>query len=143
MAVERNGRMNTSTAPSHAGYRFPAEIISRCGDTWHLDEVFLKINGHQVYLWHAVDQEGEVLDILVQKRRNAKAAKRFFRKLLKGLKYVPRSIVTAKGTSPEPASSLPLSDACLEALIPIAFQANRALIAITSRLSGIAVPKQP
>jgi putative transposase len=40
----------------------------RCGDRWHLDEVFLKINGEQVYLWRAVDQEGEVLDILVQKR---------------------------------------------------------------------------
>lgn len=67
-----------------------------CGDTWHLDEVFLKINGDQAYLWRAVDQDGEVLDILVQKRRNAKAAKRFFRKLLKGLLYVPRVIVTEK-----------------------------------------------
>ena len=66
----------------------------RCGDTWHLDEIFLKINGKQVYLWRAVDQEGEVLDILVQKRRNAKAAKRFFRTLLKGQRYVPRVIVT-------------------------------------------------
>jgi hypothetical protein len=55
------------------------------GDTWYLDEVFCKINGQQVYLWRAVDQDGEVLDLLVQKRRNAKAAKRFFRKLLKGL----------------------------------------------------------
>ena len=69
---------------------------SRCGDTWHLDEVFLQINGHQVSLWRAVDQEGEVLDILVQKRRNAKAAKRFFRKLLKGLRFVPWLIVTDK-----------------------------------------------
>jgi putative transposase len=68
----------------------------RCGDTWYLDEVFCKINGRQVYLWRAVDQDGEVLDILVQQRRNAKAAKRFFRKLLKGLKYVPRAIVTDK-----------------------------------------------
>jgi transposase-like protein len=47
----------------------------RCGDTWYLDEVFCKINGQQVYLWRAVDQDREVLDILVQKRRNAKAAK--------------------------------------------------------------------
>jgi putative transposase len=67
---------------------------SRPGDRWHLDEVFCKINGNLVYLWRAVDQSGEVLDILVQKRRNAKAAKRFFRKLLKGLRYVPRAIVT-------------------------------------------------
>ena len=68
----------------------------RPGDTWHLDEVFCKINGKLVYLWRAVDQRGEVLDILVQKRRDTKAAKRFFRKLLKGLRYVPRNIVTDK-----------------------------------------------
>jgi transposase-like protein len=61
-----------------------------------LDEVFCKINGRQVYLWRAVDPEGEVLDILLQQPRNAKAAKRFFRQLLKGLKYVPRAIVTDK-----------------------------------------------
>src|SRR5690349_8692736 len=64
------------------------------GDTWHLDEVFLKINGKQYYLWRAVDQHGNVLDILVQNRRNKKAAKKFFRKLLKGLHYVPRVIIT-------------------------------------------------
>ncbi|MDI9918195.1 IS6 family transposase [Rhodococcus sp. IEGM 1379] len=66
------------------------------GDTWHLDEVFIKINGTQHYLWRAVDQDGNVLDVLVQSRRNAKAAKKFFRKLLKGLGYVPRVIVTDK-----------------------------------------------
>src|SRR5260370_222412 len=48
------------------------------------------------YLWRAVDQDGNVLDILVQSRRNKKAAKRFFRKLLKGLQYVPRVIITDK-----------------------------------------------
>jgi putative transposase len=68
----------------------------RCGDKWHLDEVFLKINRKQHYLWRAVDQHGNVLDILVQSRRNTKAAKRFFRKLLKGLQYVPRVIITDK-----------------------------------------------
>ena len=57
----------------------------RPGDKWHLDEVFVKINGITGYLWRAVDQHGNVLDVLVQSRRNAKAAKRFFRKLLKGL----------------------------------------------------------
>ena len=62
------------------------------GDKWHLDEVFVKINGTTHYLWRAVDQHGDVLDILVQSRRNAVAAKRFFRKLLKGLRYVPRVI---------------------------------------------------
>jgi putative transposase len=61
----------------------------RLGDRWHLDEVFLRINGKLQYLWRAVDQEGEVLDILVQPRRNKKAAKEFLRKLLKGLQYVP------------------------------------------------------
>jgi putative transposase len=63
---------------------------------WHLDEVFCKVSGELVYLWRAVDQDGETLDVLVQKRRNAKAAKRFFRKLLKGHQYVPRAIVTDK-----------------------------------------------
>ena len=69
---------------------------ARPGDKWHLDEVFVKINGTIHYLWRAVDQHGNVLDVLVQSRRNAKAAKRFFRKLLKGLRYVPRVLVTDK-----------------------------------------------
>ena len=68
----------------------------RPGDKWHLDEVFLRIRGKVHYLWRAVDQHGTVLEILVQSRRNAKAAKRFFKKLLKGLRYVPRVIVTDK-----------------------------------------------
>jgi putative transposase len=66
----------------------------RPGDKWHLDEVFLTINGARQYLWRAVDQDGNVLDILVQPRRDKKAAKKFFRKLLKGYQYVPRVIVT-------------------------------------------------
>src|SRR6185312_12481146 len=68
----------------------------RPGDKWHLDEVFLTINGARHYLWRAVDQEGNVLDILVQSRRNKQAAKKFFRKLLKGLTYVPRVVITDK-----------------------------------------------
>ncbi|MBA3947260.1 MAG: IS6 family transposase, partial [Herpetosiphonaceae bacterium] len=68
----------------------------RPGDKWHLDEVFLTINGKTAYLWRAVDQHGTVLDILVQSRRNKHAAKRFFRKLLKGCLYVPRVIITDK-----------------------------------------------
>src|SRR6202012_20993 len=68
----------------------------RPGDKWYLDEVFVRIRGKLQYLWRAVDQDGHVLDILVQSRRNAKAAKRFFRKLLKGLQYTPRVIVTDK-----------------------------------------------
>jgi putative transposase len=66
------------------------------GDTWHIDEVFVGINGRLRYLWRAVDQHGNVLDVLVQSRRNAVAAKRFFRKLLKGLRYVPGVLVTDK-----------------------------------------------
>jgi putative transposase len=61
-----------------------------------MDEVFIRICGKQHLLWRAVDQNGVVLDILVQSRRSAKAAKRFFRKLLKSLQYVPRVIVTDK-----------------------------------------------
>jgi len=68
----------------------------RPGDKWFMDEVFIRIRGKLHYLWRAVDQDGNVLDILVQSRRNAKAAKRFFRKLLKDLQYVPRVIITDK-----------------------------------------------
>src|SRR5689334_16374421 len=66
----------------------------RPGDKWFVDEVFIRIRGKLHHLWRAVDQDGHVLDILVQSRRSAKAAQRFFRKLLKGLQYVPRVIVT-------------------------------------------------
>ena len=61
----------------------------RPGDVWHLDEVYLRINGVLHYLWRAVDQHGIVLDILVQERRNATAAKRFFKRLLAGLSVHP------------------------------------------------------
>jgi putative transposase len=66
----------------------------RPGDMWHLDEVFIKINGEQKYLWRAVDQDGNVLDILVQSRRDKAAAKRFLRRLMKNTGAVPRVIVT-------------------------------------------------
>jgi len=69
---------------------------ARPGDRWHLDEVFLRINGRVHYLWRAVDQDGDVLDILVQSHRDKKAAKKFFRKLLKTLRYVPRALITDK-----------------------------------------------
>jgi putative transposase len=61
-----------------------------------MDEVFLTIKGEHHYLWRAVDPEGIGLDILVQPRRDKRAAKKFFRKLLKGLTYVPRVIITDK-----------------------------------------------
>ncbi|GAA3503452.1 IS6 family transposase [Streptomyces prasinosporus] len=66
------------------------------GDKWHPDEVFIKINGERKYLWRSVDQDGMVLDILVQSRRDTAAAKRFFRRLLKTARTVPRVIVTDK-----------------------------------------------
>jgi putative transposase len=75
----------------------------RPGDKWHMDEVFLTINKERHYLWRAVDQDGAVLDILVQRRRNKVAAKKFFRKLLKGLTYVPRVMVTDQLKSYEAA----------------------------------------
>jgi len=62
----------------------------RLGDDWYLDEVFIKIQGELHYLWRAVDQDGDTIDILVQIRRNKQAAKRFFRKLLKGQCASPR-----------------------------------------------------
>ena len=68
----------------------------RLGDTWHLDEVFVTIQGRQQYLWRAVDEAGDVLDILVQPRRNRHAAVRFFRKLLKNQRHVPRRLITDK-----------------------------------------------
>ncbi len=66
----------------------------RPGDTWHLDAVFVSINGVQHSLWRAVDQDGTVLAILVQSRRDKAAARKFFRRLLKDRAYVPRVIVT-------------------------------------------------
>ena len=68
----------------------------RLGDTWYLDEVFIKINGVQHYLWRAVDQDGDEIDILVQKRKDKSAAKRFFKKLLKGQQATPIKVVTDK-----------------------------------------------
>ncbi|MFD4763620.1 IS6 family transposase [Streptomyces sp. NPDC058439] len=68
----------------------------RPGDKWHLDEAFIKINGELQYLWRAVDQDGNVLDILVQNRRDKAAARHFFRKLLKKTRSVPRVVVTDK-----------------------------------------------
>ena len=69
----------------------------RSGDKWHLDEVFLNINGVRHYLWRVIDQNGVVIDILVQPKRDRFAAMRFFRKLLRvtGRRH-PRVIVTDK-----------------------------------------------
>ena len=68
----------------------------RLGDTWYLDELFVTINGRRHYLWRAVDQDGDLIDILVQPRRDGRAARRFFRKLLKSQRQEPLRLVTDK-----------------------------------------------
>ena len=69
------------------------------GDIFYIDEVFVKIQAKQQYLWRAVDQDGELVDVFVEARRDAKAAKRFFRRLLSEHRGEPRKIVTDKLTS--------------------------------------------
>jgi putative transposase len=66
------------------------------GDTFYIDEVFVKIHGQQKHLWCAVDQDGEVVDVFLQSRRNGATAKRFFKRLLKYHGNEPRKIVTDK-----------------------------------------------
>ena len=78
-------------------HRFPPEIISHAVWLYHVDEVFITIRGERHYLWKAVDQDGDVLDILVTRHRDSRAATRFFRKVLK------------HQGSPPPGNSLPTS----------------------------------
>lgn len=81
------------------GPAYARRICKRRGpafDVWHLDEVFVNIGGKQMYLWRAVDGEGMVLDVLVQKRRNKRAALRLMRKLLRNQSVRPSKIVTDK-----------------------------------------------
>ena len=68
----------------------------RMGDRWYLDELFVNIQGRRQYLWRAVDQDGDVIDILVQPRRDRQAAARFFHKLLKGQGREPHRLITDK-----------------------------------------------
>jgi putative transposase len=68
----------------------------RLSGTWHLDEVFVRIGGKRTYLWRAVDDEGEVLEVLAQSRRNKRGALKLIRKLLKKQRYIPYEIVTDK-----------------------------------------------
>jgi putative transposase len=82
---------------NHFGPKIAADLRKRRPKphtTWHLDEVYLKIDGRLVYLWRAVDAEGEVLDVLVQARRNKQAALKLMRKLLKKYGFVPDKLVT-------------------------------------------------
>src|SRR5271169_4770466 len=82
---------------NHFGPMIAAHLRKRRArphSTWHLDEVYLKIDGRMVYLWRAVDAEGEVLDVLVQSRRDRHAAVNLMRKLLKKYGFVPDRIIT-------------------------------------------------
>src|SRR5450631_3842676 len=82
---------------NHFGPKIAADLRKRRPKPhtiWHLDEVYLKIDGRMVYLWRAVDAEGEVLDVLVQTRRNKQAALKVMRKLLKKYGFVPDKLVT-------------------------------------------------
>ncbi|TNF91449.1 MAG: IS6 family transposase [Gammaproteobacteria bacterium] len=81
------------------GLDFAKRLRKRCGpggDRWFLDEVIVSIQGRCQYLWRAVDQDGDVLDILLQSRKDKRAAKRFFRKLLKGQERIPIELTTDK-----------------------------------------------
>src|ERR1700758_3847358 len=69
---------------------------ARPSDRWHLDEMVVRIAGKRMYLWRAVDHEGEVLDMLVQRRRDKRAALRLMRKLLRKQGFVPRLLTTDK-----------------------------------------------
>ena len=79
----------------------------RMGDTWYLDELFVTRQGRRHDLWRAVDQDGDVIDILVQSRRDRRAAARFFRTLLKGQGRAPRRLVTDKLRSYSAAHRMP------------------------------------
>ena len=82
---------------NHFGPKIAADLRRRRSKPhtiWHLDEVYLKIDGRLVYLWRAVDAEGEVLDVLVQTRRNKRAASKLMRKLLKKYGFVPDKLIT-------------------------------------------------
>ena len=101
LILAERGVVVTHESIRHWCLKFGADFASRLrrrrpqpGDTWHLDEVFIRIRGELHYLWRAVDQHGVVLDILVQDRRNGAAAKRFFKRLLHGSKYRPRRLIT-------------------------------------------------
>ena len=73
---------------------YARRLRGRQGDTWYLDELFVRMQGRTQYLWRAVDEDGDVIDILVQSRRNRRAAVRFFRTLLKTQGRIPRRLIT-------------------------------------------------
>lgn len=80
----------------HFAHEIKRRSAGQLGDKWHLDEIVVTIGGKKQWLWRAVDQDGFVLDVLVQSRRNAMAAKRLLRKLLKEQGHAPRVLITDK-----------------------------------------------
>jgi putative transposase len=101
LILAERGVVVTHESIRHWCQKFGAEFAKRLrrrrprpGDTWHLDEVFVRMRGVLHYLWRAVDQHGFVRDILVQEKRDGAAAKRFFRRLLTGPQYRPRRLIT-------------------------------------------------
>ena len=81
--------------PSHYSKKLRKQQ-GRLGDLWYLDEVFVSIGGKRQYLWRAVDQDGDTIDVMVQSRRNKRAALRFFRKLFKRQVSLPWKVMTDK-----------------------------------------------
>src|ERR1700681_1498826 len=82
---------------NHFGPKIASDLRKRRPkphSTWHLDEVYIKIDGRLAYLWRAVDAEGEVLDVMVQSKRDKRAALKLMRKLLKKMNFVPDMLVT-------------------------------------------------
>jgi transposase-like protein len=103
---------------NHFGPIIAAELRKRRPKphaTWHLDEVYLKIDGRMVYLWRAVDAEGEVLDVLVQSKRDKRAALKLMRKLLRKYAVDPERLVTDDLRSYRAATSISASTTCTTA----------------------------
>lgn len=94
MSYETVRRWVAKFGPAYAR-RLRAMRLRPC-DTWHLDEVFVSIGGRMMYLWRAVDAEGEVLDVLVQPRRDKRAALKLMRRLLRNQGFAPTAVVTDK-----------------------------------------------
>src|SRR3954462_9682306 len=96
LLAERGLDISYETVPSWVLKFGPVLRRPRPSDRWHLDEMVVRIAGKRMYLWRAVDHEGEVLDLLVQRRRDSRAALRLMRKLLKKHGFTPKLLVTDK-----------------------------------------------
>src|SRR5271167_4295899 len=104
---------------NHFGPIIAAELRKRRPkphSIWHLDEVYLKIDGRMVYLWRAVDAEGEVLDVLIQSKRNKHAALKLMRKLLRKYAFAPERLITDDLRSYTPRLAISASNTCMSAV---------------------------